>query len=98
MKIPNYILASGHKVNIRRHSNQDNEKPGFYNSWFSTINITNDNELPESGEAEILMHEIIEMTNAEYDMKLPHQTISTLSQQLFAVIRNNKLDFTNEEK
>jgi hypothetical protein len=42
---------------------------------------------------EIFLHEIIECINDRCDLNLKHSTLSTLSEVLFQVIKDNGLDF-----
>lgn len=42
---------------------------------------------------EVFLHEIVECINDRCDLGLKHSKISTLSEVLFQVIKDNKLDF-----
>lgn len=63
----------------------------------SKLQIFLDIDSPKSKQAEALLHEIFEVLSDHLDLKLDHQTLSTLSETLFAVIRTNDINFSGVE-
>ncbi len=93
MKIPKKILSSGHDVIIKKvRGGSLNPQAGCYLPWENEICI-NINGTSESMQAEAFLHEIVENINASNELELKHNVITILASQLFAIIRNNKLDF-----
>ncbi len=93
MKIPKKILSSGHDVAVKKiKGGSMNPQAGCYLPWENEIIINLDNE-SESSQAEAFLHEIVENINASNELELKHSVITILASQLFAIIRNNKLDF-----
>ena len=95
MKIPKHLKVGGHNILVQRHTPEQNEKSGFYDMKFDSISLTTDKNVVgrESREAEIFFHEIIERINYTYELDIRHSSVCTLSEELFAIIRNNNLDF-----
>lgn len=96
MKIPASIRIGGHDVEIKKICEPNFHDYGDYNRWFSLIRLNTDG-VKESKMAETFLHEIIEAINGKNELKMEHHVIMTLSEDLFAIIRNNKLDFVSEE-
>ncbi len=95
MKIPKKILSSGHYVNVLKTKGgklTTVEHAGTFSAWENEICI-NINGTSESTQAEAFLHEIVENVNASNELELKHNVITILASQLFAIIRNNKLDF-----
>ncbi len=95
MKIPKKILSSGHDVVVKKMKGggmSPIEHAGAFSAWDNEISI-NTNGTSESTQAEAFLHEIFENINASNELKLKHTTITILASQLFAILRNNKLDF-----
>lgn len=46
-------------------------------------------ELPADTQASTLLHEILEIINNDFELRLEHQQISTLEASLYGVLRNN---------
>ena len=72
-------------------------KPGSYNDWSGVIRITNENDLGDGELGVTLMHEILECLNARFEYKLQHSIIQGLSENLYQVLRDNKLEFTPDD-
>jgi len=92
MKIPKLIRVGGHDITIKLVKSDDMKQSGDYDTWYDVIRINMDS-LPESSQAEILLHEILEAISKKYNLELEHKTLTIISESLFAIIRNNKLDF-----
>lgn len=58
------------------------------------VMIYHDTSRPEIG-GEAFVHELCEAADVIYDLKLPHQTIQTLSAALFQAFSSGKVAFTN---
>ncbi len=93
MKMPEKIIIAGQEVQVSLVDGGNK----FYNAgdfccMDNTIRINTDGTV-EAVRAESFLHEIIENVDATNELKLEHPTITILASQLFAIIRNNKLDF-----
>lgn len=92
MKIPRSIQLGGHRISIIKLKSSDLKSAGSYDDWYQTIKINIDDSC-EDAQAEVFLHEIIHGIDTKYELGLEHKQVAQLSQMLFAVIRNNKLDF-----
>ena len=97
MEIPNNIKILGKSITVRKAHPMDIDASGEWdNEWLNiSIQSIDDPKYPESKMAEAFMHEIFEALNDFCDLKLPHQTLATLSEGMFQVIRSNNLKFEN---
>jgi len=95
MEIPNNIKILGKSITIKKTHPVDIDDSGDWDSTWLVIRLESldDPKFPESKVAEAFLHEIIEALNDFCNLNLPHQTISTLSEGLFQVIRSNNLKF-----
>jgi len=93
MEIPNNIKILGKSITVKKVHPIDIDGSGDWDGTWQTIRLESidDPKFPESKMAEAFLHEIIEALNDFCDLKIPHQTISTLSETLFQVIRSNNL-------
>lgn len=94
MKIPKKIKIMGHKYKVKKDKKifiETNYGGGSACANALVIKVSPD--VPESRQAEILLHEIIEMLKYSLQVQLEHKDLSALSEGLFSVIRDNKLDF-----
>ncbi len=93
MKFPKKIIIAGQEVTVQL---LDGGNKFFHAGDFccmdNIIRINLDGTV-EAVRAESFLHEIIESININNELKLEHNKICTLSSQIFAVIRDNKLDF-----
>lgn len=90
-KIPNFIEVLSRRHNISRLPWEQHGDYGSYNPHTGDIVISS--EIDESRAEEALMHEIIEVIKEHCDLKISHQTISTLSAVLYHTIVDNQLEF-----
>jgi hypothetical protein len=97
MEIPNNIKILGKSITVRKlHPMYIDATSQWDNEWqMITIQSIDDPKYPESKMSEAFLHEIFEALNDFCDLKLRHQTLSTLSETLFQVIRSNNLKFEN---
>ena len=98
MQIPNKVKILGHEYSVIYDEKIFmTESSGCAKACANTLEITLSPQVPESRQAEALMHEIFEMIKYTLNIELDHQTLSALSELLFAVIRDNGLDFRRVE-
>jgi hypothetical protein len=92
MKIPKKLKIGGHEIEVRRATTS---RLAAFDLGIHEISISADGSFPESKLSEAFLHEIIEGIMVLNDLKCKddHTEITTLSEALFAVIRNNDLDF-----
>ena len=93
MIIPDKIKICGKTYTVEIRDNRqtkDGADTGAASSvWSQKIWIDNDRHI--EGQEEGLFHEIIEQISIEMDFKLDHLVISTLSNILYQVLKDNKL-------
>ena len=97
MIIPKSIMIGGHKVEIKLENRRELEKLGDFDIWFDLIRINNDG-LSEDRQAETFLHEIFEAITTFYNIEIEHQSLTTISEVLFSIIRQNNLDFRTPKK
>ena len=95
MEIPTKVKICGHEYNVRFDKNLFlTESVGGGKACANMLEITlADGDFPESRRAEVFLHEIIEMIKYTLQVDLDHKDLSAISEVLFAVIRDNNLDF-----
>jgi hypothetical protein len=95
MKIPKFIKIGGHRYKVNRVKGCG---MGGADTGQKEIIVGPDGSFPESVLSETLLHEIIENIVVVYDMTLRdnHREITTLSEVLFGVLRDNNLDFSHK--
>lgn len=98
MEIPAKIRYLGADTTVKSHPNNANNQRAFYETWSDFISLNEDPDLSEPVRAECLLHEIIEMINYKNELKLPHQSITIISEHIFGIIRDNGLDFREPNK
>lgn len=96
MKVPKTIKVFGHTFKIKYTTSEEQRGKGTYDSWYHVININSD--IPENQQAEVLLHEILELLKCELDLRLPHNVLTAISTALFGCIRDNNLDFRNQNE
>lgn len=91
MKIPHKILVGGHEFDVEMVGELlDNS--GICNTWKQYIAINSYNT-KEDKQSETFLHEILEAIKSIYNVNIDHQSLTTISEALFGVIRQNNLDF-----
>lgn len=92
MKLPKKIKIGGHTIKIKQVKSDTLKNHGSYDNWYKEIQINIDSTT-ESTQAEALLHEIIEAIKGVNNLDLDHKDLTVISENIFAVIRNNKIDF-----
>ena len=94
MNIPNTIKVGGHTLKIERVHTKDINSDGEYNNFYNLIRLQID-DAPESLIAECLLHEVLECIRLKNNLNIDHTHLTVLSENLFQILRDNKLDFAN---
>lgn len=90
MPIPARIKFLGHEYEILQVS--ANELEGYNgDAWFKLHRIRIDKDIPESRKQSTFLHEILEVINSHFDLKLDHHVIECLEETLYAVLKDNGL-------
>lgn len=92
MKIPKTLKIGGrtYQIIIRNRSKDDGVNAvASANSFFQKIFI--DSDFLQEGKESALIHEIMESINGHNDLRMEHQSLQTLSEQLYQVLKDNKL-------
>lgn len=93
MNIPDILKIGPHIYSVSFRENITRDRGALGESCLNGLWISIDNSCPESQQEETLIHEIIEQIDSQYDLKLNHQTISTISNAFYQVLKDNKLRF-----
>ena len=93
MNIPNNIKLGAHNIKIEKVKAKDIESGGEFNNWYNLIRLRVEDN-PESSIAECFLHEIIEGIKFKYQLSIDHAHLTILSEALFQVLRDNKLNFS----
>lgn len=95
MRIPDNVKIMGHeyKVTLCREPMLGRGTAG--SCCANLLKIDLDTLVPESRQAEALLHEIIEALKYHLELNIGHPDLSALSEGLFNVFRNNRLDFSD---
>lgn len=95
MKIPKTIMLGGHDISVEQVTTEVLTSKGDFDSWRQRIRVNVD-DTTESGQAETLLHEILEAVDYYGQYELSHPVLSGISTMLFAAIRQNKLTFLKD--
>jgi len=93
MKIPNEIKLGGHEIKVEQVAAKDIDSPGEFNSYYDLIRLRFEHDSPESSLSECFLHEIMEAIKAKNNLVIDHTHLTVLSEVLFQVLRDNRLDF-----
>lgn len=81
-------------IKIRRLGSTDiNGCSGSFSAWTNTIKLANEPDLDPQEVQIAFLHEILESINSQFELRLPHPTLETLSSALYQVLKDNKLHF-----
>ena len=98
MKIPEKLKIMGHEYVVSFDSKLFmNENVGGGKACGNGLYIVLGGGMPESREAEVFLHEIIEQVKYCLQVEISHEDLSALSEGLFAVLRDNGLSFSNKD-
>lgn len=98
MQIPQYIVINGIDYKVVEENHMASGDGLFGQARFIKQEIAIDKELSLSRKFQVLLHEIIEVINMDCELKLEHNQITTLATQLYQVLKNNEIDFTEKEE
>lgn len=94
MNIPKEIKIGAHIIEIEEVTPKSISGAGSYRDYYHLIRIENDFDSKESKIAETLLHEIMEVIKLKNNLSIDHTHLTVLSESLFQVLRDNRLDFT----
>lgn len=82
------IIIAGleHSIILEKYIARDNNALGMHCGNSAIIKI--DDDLNNNVKRKVLLHEILEAINYEYELKLEHNILSVLESALFEVFRN----------
>jgi hypothetical protein len=92
MKIPKNIKINAHNIDVKILPTQDIDNTGMFDSFYYGIRLRG-SDTPETKQSEAFLHEIIEAIIHINNISMDHTHLTVLSEQIFAVIRNNNLSF-----
>jgi len=96
MNIPKQIKLSGHMINTEYVDTAHINNPGSFNNYHNLILLEKEADTPESNIAEAFLHEIVEAIKAKNNLSIDHTHLTVLSESLFQVLRDNRLNFYEE--
>ena len=91
MKIPKILKINGHIYQVKFKDNKIDSGDGMGAICRSSGIIWIDENQTQTQKESTLIHEIIESINIDYDLRLPHQTISTFEVAFYQILKDNKL-------
>ena len=98
MKIPEKLKILGHEYVVSFDSKLFmRENVGGGKACGNDLSIVLAGGMPESREAEVFLHEIIELVKYTLQVEISHADLSALSEGLFVVFRDNDLSFSNKD-
>lgn len=97
MKIPECLKVSGHEIRVEFSDTSHIRGQGEFNHYHNLIRLESEEDTPEDNLAESFLHEIIECIKAKNNLTIEHTDLSVLSESLFQVLRDNRLNFHNAE-
>lgn len=97
MLIPNKIKIGAHQLDVKILPDIDINQAGYFDIEYYAIRLRGLDRGPESKQAEALLHELFEAIGRIHNMTLEHKDLTTLSEMLFAVIRDNNLNFLDTD-
>jgi len=91
MKIPKTIKIGGktHEVTIKDSEKGGNTNQGSAGVW--SLKIWLDKNQAQEAMEETLLHEIIELIKEANDLDISHQSISTMAESIYQVLKDNNL-------
>lgn len=90
------LKIMGHDYEIERGSSAYIGNPGECNFFYNLIRIAND--MPQSTQSEVLLHEILEAICNRCEIEIEHRSLTQISEGLHQVLKDNKLEFYTTEK
>jgi len=97
VKIPKSLKIGSRNIKVLRLlSSGMGGHSGSYQDWTGIIRIANDVDMGKGLAEEALLHEIIECLNIKQEYKLEHRVIQGLGENLYQVLKDNKLYFGDE--
>lgn len=95
MKLPEEIVITGRRIRIERRYSGDigSGRSGAYHDWSGTIKIASDPDLDQQVVGIVLLHEILECLNIQFQYDLAHPIMEGLASSLYQVLRENDLSF-----
>ena len=92
MKIPDKLKILAHTYSVDIDVELLISTPCMGSCCPNLLKIKIADGIPESNQADTLVHEILEALNYQLELGMEHNVISSLSASLLAVIRDNDLD------
>lgn len=92
-KIPNKINIMGQIFDVILEDLGKHASDDIAAGRRSSSKIWIDNTTNKQVQEECLLHEIVEMINLDFELKLEHRDITTLSTAIYQVLYENNLSF-----
>lgn len=94
MMIPNRLKILGHEYTITADCEPQLGSGTSGQCCPNLLKIKLDQSVPNSRREEAFLHEIIEALKYHLELEIEHPDLSALSEGIFAVIRDNGLNFS----
>lgn len=93
MQIPSTLKILAHEYAVEMDPNLMLTSDSMGSCCSNVLQIKIAGGIPESNQADALLHEIIEALKYQLELPFDHRDISALAASLLSVIRDNDLDF-----
>lgn len=93
MHIPKKLKILGHIYSIELGTDPQLGRGTSGLCCANLLRIELDSSVPESRRDEAFLHEIIEALKFHLELKFEHEDLTALSEGLFTIIRDNRLNF-----
>ena len=93
MHIPKKIKLGGHIIKVKKVNFDEINSPGEFIRYHQVIRLRQDKDIPEDQQEGTFLHEIIEAIVQFNKLDLDHTHLTVLSESLYQVIKDNKIDW-----
>jgi len=93
MLYPDEIKLGGHAIKVELVDTAHITGKGSFNNYHNLIRLEKEPDTPEDNVSECFLHEILEAIKYKNNLDLDHKDLTVISETLFQVLRDNKLDF-----
>ncbi len=99
MKIPDKLKIMGKTFNVTMQQSltRDDGQSLLGQVFHAQLTVKINSSLPRQTQDSTLLHEIIEAVCDLNEIEIPHSTICILSENLYQVLKDNKLHFDEED-
>lgn len=97
MNFPARIKVGGHDIRVELVDSSQIDGKGTYDNYHNLIRLAIEPDMPEDNITECFLHEIFEVIRVKNNLSIEHSHLTVLSECLFQVLRDNKLNFGGDD-